>query len=255
MPNTPVDVNSWGYKPVIPRVASVERWPLPLGTTRIPARLSSLLDLYVSPVKLPLPLRSSRDSNPWGVPQAPPLLFGRHYAPVKLPTWHCPCADHGTRLIQHYKGGIPAVTPQRWRAELNVSPPILYMPQATVKLHGVFQVLLRVTGIFTGTTISRLCWDSVQIITPFVRVGTYPTRISYLRTVIVTAAVYWGLSSVLRLPNLPLTFQHRAGVSPYTSAFRFSKRPVFLVKQLPGPLHCGEAGTFFPSYGVILPRV
>ena len=61
----------------------------------------------------------------------------------------------------------------------------------------------------------------------------------YLRTVIVTAAVYWGLSSVLRLLlHFPLTFQHRAGVSPYTSAFAFAETCVF-VKQSPGPFHCG----------------
>ena len=61
----------------------------------------------------------------------------------------------------------------------------------------------------------------------------------YLRTVIVTAAVYRGLSSVLRLPlHFPLTFRHRAGVSPYTSPFGFAETCVF-DKQLPGPFHCG----------------
>ena len=35
----------------------------------------------------------------------------------------------------------------------------------------------------------------------------------------------------------PLTFQHRAGVSPYTSAFAFAETYVF-GKQLPGPFHC-----------------
>ncbi len=60
----------------------------------------------------------------------------------------------------------------------------------------------------------------------------------YLRTVIVTAAVYRGLSSCLRLRlAFPLTFRHRAGVSPYTSPFGFAETCVF-VKQLPGPFHC-----------------
>ena len=51
-------------------------------------------------------------------------------------------------------------------------------------------VLLRVTGIFTGTTHYAF------------RAGrNLPDKeFRYLRTVIVTAAVYWGLSSVLRLP-------------------------------------------------------
>src|ERR1700741_1780407 len=41
----------------------------------------------------------------------------------------------------------------------------------------------------------------------------------YLRTVIVTAAVYRGFDS--RLAPLLLTFRHRAGVSPYTSSSEF----------------------------------
>ena len=59
----------------------------------------------------------------------------------------------------------------------------------------------------------------------------------YLRTVIVTAAVYWGFNS--RLSPLLLTFQHRAGVSPYTSSFDFAETCVF-DKQLPGPILCGS---------------
>ncbi len=75
----------------------------------------------------------------------------------------------------------------------------------------------------------------------------------YLRTVIVTAAVYWGFNSKLAL--LLLTFQHRAGVSPYTSSFDFAETCVF-AKQLPGPIHCGsclQEHPFSLSYGVNLP--
>ena len=43
----------------------------------------------------------------------------------------------------------------------------------------------------------------------------------YLRTVIVTAAVHWGFGS--ELSPLPLTFQHWAGISPYTSSYDFSR--------------------------------
>ena len=59
----------------------------------------------------------------------------------------------------------------------------------------------------------------------------------YLRTVIVTAAVYRGFNSELAL--LLLTFRHRAGVSPYTSSFDLAETCVF-DKQLPGPIHCGS---------------
>ena len=75
----------------------------------------------------------------------------------------------------------------------------------------------------------------------------------YLRTVIVTAAVYWGFNSMLA--HLLLTFQHRAGVSPYTSSFDLAETCVF-AKQLPGPIHCGSPFREHPfsrSYGVNLP--
>ena len=58
----------------------------------------------------------------------------------------------------------------------------------------------------------------------------------YLRTVIVTAAVYRGFNSELSL--LLLTFRHRAGVSPYTSSFDLAESCVF-AKQSLGPFHCG----------------
>ena len=53
----------------------------------------------------------------------------------------------------------------------------------------------------------------------------------YLRTVIVTAAVYWGFDS--KLAPLLLTFQHRAGVRPYTSSCDFAEPCVFDKQSLP----------------------
>ena len=98
----------------------------------------------------------------------------------------------------------------------------------------------RVTGIFTGTTISpggllRQCPNHYTI-----RAGqNLPDKeFRYLRTVIVTAAVYWGFSSLLA--QIPLTFQHRAGVSPYTSSFDLAQTCVF-AKQLLGPILCGSS--------------
>jgi hypothetical protein len=78
----------------------------------------------------------------------------------------------------------------------------------------------------------------------------------YLRTVIVTAAVYWGFSS--ELAPFPLTFQHRAGVSPYTSDCSFAWTCVF-AKQSPGSIHCGSLGlhmfTFHPNRAPLLPKL
>jgi hypothetical protein len=84
----------------------------------------------------------------------------------------------------------------------------------------------------------------------------------YLRTVIVTAAVHRGFSS--QLAPLPLTFRHRAGVTPYMSACALAGSCVF-VKQSLGPILCGPlmlppqgrshytGHPFSLSYGVNLP--
>ena len=103
-------------------------------------------------------------------------------------------------------------------------------------------VLSQVSGIFTGITISpslllRQCPNRYAF-----RAGrNLPDKeFRYLRTVIVTAAVYWGLSSMLRFPlHIPLTFQHRAGVSSYTSSCDFAETCVF-GKQSLGPILCGH---------------
>ena len=68
----------------------------------------------------------------------------------------------------------------------------------------------------------------------------------YLRTVIVTAAVHWGFSS--KRKPLPLTFQHRAGVSPYTSTFVLAETCVF-GKQLHGFFSCGPVILFTIRWG------
>ena len=105
---------------------------------------------------------------------------------------------------------------------------------------------MRVTCIFTGTKIS-------PSLLPRQRPNRYTFRAGqnlpdkefrYLRTVIVTAAVYRGFNSELSL--LLLTFRHRAGVTPYTSSCDFAESCV-LVKQSLGPLHCGSLFMSAPS--------
>src|SRR5664279_4278192 len=97
---------------------------------------------------------------------------------------------------------------------------------------------LRATGIFTGTT-SSPCRSLRQSHFRYaIRAGrNLPDKeFRYLRTVIVTAAVHWGFGS--RREPLPLTFQHWAGVSPYTSPYGLAETYVF-GKQSPGPALCG----------------
>ena len=83
----------------------------------------------------------------------------------------------------------------------------------------------------------------------------------YLRTVIVTAAVYRGFDQELSPHHL--TFRHRAGVTPYTSSCDFAQCCVFN-KQSQPPILCGlqslteqvfhnQRHTFSRSYGIILP--
>ena len=152
---------------------------------------------------------------------------------------------HGHRLeFQQHKGGIPRVTPHDLTTMFPSLPPILYIHYRNPILicseaPWGLSVLPRVTGIFTGTTISpsvllRQCPDHYAI-----RAGrNLPDKeFRYLRTVIVTAAVYRGFNSMLA--HLLLTFRHRAGVSPYTSSFDLAETCVF-AKQLPGPILCGS---------------
>ena len=85
-------------------------------------------------------------------------------------------------------------------------------------------VPLRVIGIFTDTTIS-----------PSSRLRQHPDRYTiragrnlpdkefrYLRTVIVTAAVYWGFNSKLRFLTSPLNLPAPGRCQAIYSIFRFS---------------------------------
>ena len=81
----------------------------------------------------------------------------------------------------------------------------------------------RVIGIFTDTTISlssrlRQCPDHYTI-----RAGrNLPDKeFRYLRTVIVTAAVYWGFNSELRILTPPLNLPAPGRRQPIYLTFRF----------------------------------
>ena len=111
------------------------------------------------------------------------------------------------------------------------------MPSCSKAARGL-AVLVRVNGIFTAIAISpgpslRQCPYHYAI-----RAGrNLPDKeFRYLRTLIVRAAVHWGFS--LMLAHRSLTFQHWAGVSPYTSTFVFAQTCVF-DKQLHGLFCCG----------------
>ena len=144
--------------------------------------------------------------------------------PVKLPTKQCP--RYSELALKHSKVRISTAAPRRLASPTRSLRTILHIkcPNAMLSCskgsRGLF-VPLRVIGIFTDTTISpksrlRQCPDHYTI-----RAGrNLPDKeFRYLRTVIVTAAVYRGFNSslLLRLALL-LTFRHRAGVRLYTSS-------------------------------------
>ena len=158
------------------------------------------------------------------------------------------------------------MAPPKLALQLHSLPPILHMQNpspiagCSKAPRGLF-ALSWVTSIFTRTSISpdpslRQRPDRYAI-----RAGrNLPDKeFRYLRTVIVTAAVYRGFDS--ELAPLLLTFRHWAGVSPYMSAFALARTCVF-AKQSPGPFHCGldqpmqarvARRPFSRSYGANLP--
>ena len=124
--------------------------------------------------------------------------------PVKLPTKQCPPCQE--LEFKQTKGRISTAAPQILAYLLQSLRPILHIacPNSMLSYskgsRGLF-VPSRVIGIFTDTTISlgsrlRQCPDHYTI-----RAGrNLPDKeFRYLRTVIVTAAVYWGFNSMLLL--------------------------------------------------------
>lgn len=107
--------------------------------------------------------------------------------------------------FKQVKGGISTTTPQHLAMPLQRLPPILHItyPKSILKYskgsRGLF-VPQRVIGIFTDTTISPSSWLRQCPDRYTIRAGrNLPDKeFRYLRTVIVTAAVYRGFNSMLR---------------------------------------------------------
>jgi len=151
-------------------------------------------------------------------------------APAKLRTTQCP-------LWKGEETQIARVVSQGW-----FLPPILYT-HIFFPVQGYSQgaqgltVYLRVLRIFTENSISlsplwRQRGDHETI---HARRNLPDKEFRYLRTVRVTAAVYWAFHSMPR--HVLVSFQHRAGLRPYTSVCTLAESCVFS-KQLPPPFHC-----------------
>ena len=146
--------------------------------------------------------------------------------PVKLPTKQCPRSS--ALDLRQQKGRISRMAPQALARRLLSLRPILHIdcPDSALSCskgsRGLF-VPLRGIGIFTDTTISpssqpRQCSDRYTI-----RAGrNLPDKeFRYLRTVIVTAAVYWGFNSMLPFVTSPLNLPAPGRCQAIYFIFRF----------------------------------
>src|SRR5690606_9490648 len=134
------------------------------------------------------------------------LLFWRRPPQSNCPPGNVPGPDDGPGLeAQNSQGGISRLAPRDPQAPLQRLPPILRrllrasLPSCSEGSWGL-SVLPREHGIFTAITISLSRWPRQWGCRYAIRAGrNLPDKeFRYLRTVIVTAAVYWGFGSMLR---------------------------------------------------------
>ena len=127
-------------------------------------------------------------------------------------TTHQALSPQGGLGPKQAKGGISTAAPRHLAAPLRSLPPILHIacPESILSYskgsRGLF-VPQRVRGIFTETTISPSSWPRQCPDRYTIRAGrNLPDKeFRYLRTVIVTAAVYWGFILDLRVAAKPTT--------------------------------------------------
>ena len=209
MPNLPVDVDSWGRSACYPRSTF---YPLSDGHSTLCRRITRTCFRTCSAC-VPrsqarlhsCALRTVAD-RPERTLCAPPLRFRRRPPQSNYPPDTVPLPDHGEGLgCQSAEGGIPRATPQRLAPLVRSLPPILYtanrqpMSSCSKGSRGL-SVLPRVSRIFTTSAISPGPWSRQFPNRYAFRAGrNLPDKeFRYLRTVIVTAAVYRGLDSLLR---------------------------------------------------------
>ncbi len=224
---------------------SVERWPFHSEPPDHYVLLSHLLDLSVSQLSSLMPLHYQYDVRPYLANlRAPPLPFRRRPPQSNCLPRTVPDPDNGPRLEpQTNQAGISRLAPRHPAAPLQSLPAILHRSvhspmQSYSKGSWGLSVLPRggciITNISTSLSLRRRqCGHRYAI-----RAGrNLPDKeFRYLRTVIVTAAVYRGFDQELAPHHL--TFRHRAGVTPYTSTFVLAECCVF-IKQSQPPILCG----------------
>ena len=134
------------------------------------------------------------------------------------------------------------MTPHRLASMLHSLPPILYILylvsiSSCSKAPWGLSVLSQVTSIFTSTTISpRLLSRQCPNHYAFRAGQNLPDKeFRYLRTVIVTAAVHWGLSSDLRIAPKPSPWPSSTGhASAPILHLSIWQKPMFLLNSCLG---------------------
>ena len=209
MPNLAVDVDSWARSACYPRSTF---YPLSDGPPTRGRRIARTCFRTCS-ARLPrsqaglhsCALRAVAD-RPEPTLRAPPLRFGRRPPQSNCPPGTVPEPVDGLGLGRRSReGSIPRAAPRGLAPPDLRLLPILYtrdqrpMPSCSEGSRGL-SVLPRVSRIFTTSAISPGPWSRQRPSRCAFRAGrNLPDKeFRYLRTVIVTAAVYRGLASGLR---------------------------------------------------------
>ena len=183
---------------------SVERWPFHSEPPDHYVLLSHLLDLSVSQSSTLMPLHYQHDVRPYlAYLRTPPLLFGRR--PPQSNCLPCTVPDpvKGPRLEpQRRQAGISTSAPRHLAAPLQSLPAILHRQrhspmQSYSKGSWGLSVFPRGDCIITNISTSLSLWRRQCGHRYAIRAGrNLPDKeFRYLRTVIVTAAVYRGFGS------------------------------------------------------------
>ena len=241
MPSLVVDVNSWTRLACYPRGSF---YPVSYDPSTRSRRITKS-DFRLCSARWPRSQAGLCLCTHWLVSIQPEPTFERlrYLLGGDRPsqTAHLPLSPEGLGSKPR-QAGISPLGPPSLAAQLHPLPAILHKrsPNAMTGYskapRGLF-VLLRVTRIFTRTSISPGPLLRQRSTRYAFRAGrNLPDKeFRYLRTVIVTAAVHRGFNS--QLAPLLLTFRHWAGVSPYTSACALAQTCVF-GKQSVEPFHC-----------------
>ena len=160
--------------------------------------------------------------------RTPPLRFGRRPPQSNCPPCTVPDPITGQVRTSNTPGWYFNVGSTTLAAPLQSLPPILHRSvqspmQSYSKGSWGLSVFPRGDCIITNISTSLSLWRRQCGHRYAIRAGrNLPDKeFRYLRTVIVTAAVYWDFNQELAPHHL--IFQHRAGVTPYTSTFVFAE--------------------------------